>query len=866
MKIRCQHEPAFSRAKPKIGVCSQISRLGSFCHLSVLRHFGIASDVLGMRVVRSEGSANGPTPWEAPCTIRWILRQTRVGVVSRPLGQCRITLRQRLLDGVDGVSGQIVVAGRGGLGNLLRIAGAHDGGGDLRASERPGDGQLGKTQTLRFGNRFQGLDKLQIRLQPRALKVIESGAVVIRIEIGGALGGEFARQQAPEHRAVADHADVVLATVGQNIGFDITGQHAVRWLQAGDRMDGLRPLHLFDTEIGNAQVTDFACVDAVDQRAPALFNVLIGLGPVQLHQVDDVDTQPLEAGIDFRLDAVCFQRAVDAAVFFPAAIALGGDHGATRRPQLFKSLTDHDLGMPQAIDRGGIDPVDALINGSDDRGNGLIIILPPPTEKPATAAHGPGSQADAGDIEFAVTKFAGFHGRHYASQHGVCPVDAPYAPNAPNAPYAGHGHKDLMPVGDRSDISDMDGSALYRCTPMQTNSSTDAGKSRGTVLFAGGGTGGHIFPSVAIDERLREAGAPFQTHFLISTRPLDAEIIQKHGAEGTACAVMPLSTRPWKWPGFLGAWFKAVRQVRQLMSRRQVRAVVAMGGFVCGPAVAAARRAGIPVALVNLDAVPGIANRHLARKATTVFSVYESELLPGARPIGLPLRRSAVGARLNGSPQSFEKHAARQSLGLHPDRQTLLVVGGSQGAQSINQALARWFGRQRHRRAMGRWQVLHICGKQNRDQVTKAYESAGVKVADNGGPPNGGAVKVLGFCDSMGAAWTAADVAISRSGAGSVAEAWANRTPTIFLPYPFHRDDHQRLNAEPLVDAGGALLIKDQIDPKVNARKLSRPLLTLAADVARRREMIQTMQANEPADGAAAVARWVITQMVKPFD
>jgi len=401
---------------------------------------------------------------------------------------------------------------------------------------------------------------------------------------------------------------------------------------------------------------------------------------------------------------------------------------------------------------------------------------------------------------------------------------------------------------------------IFRSATIARKASSQASPQRGAVLFAGGGTGGHIFPSIAIHERMREADASCDAHFLISTRPLDQTIIEKHGGTWTACGVKPLSVRPWKWPGFLAAWFRAVKQVHQVIEEHQIRAIVAMGGFVSGPAVAAGRKAGLPVALVNLDAVPGIANRHMSRKATTVFSVYDSDEMIGALPIGLPLRRSAVGMRVNGAPRNFEKHDARRALGLHEDKQTLLIVGGSQGAESINRAMSDCLSRDAHRRTMGHWQVLHICGQKNYQQVRARYEQAGIKVSDADAPANGAMVKLMGFCDMMGAAWTAADVAISRSGAGSVAEAWANRTPTIFLPYPFHRDDHQRLNAVALAEVGGAVLLKDCVDPKANADRLSKPLLALASDQTKRHAMVETMAAHEPSDGAIAVARWITSR------
>ncbi len=363
-----------------------------------------------------------------------------------------------------------------------------------------------------------------------------------------------------------------------------------------------------------------------------------------------------------------------------------------------------------------------------------------------------------------------------------------------------------------------------------------------TILFAGGGTGGHIFPSLAIAERLEEHAAPLRSHFLVSKRPLDAQILAKTSHTYSPLPAQPLSKKPWQWPGLCSAYSRSVSQVRAMIADMNVSAVVAMGGFVSAPAIAAARRSGIPVALVNLDAVPGLANRLMARRATQIFSVYPQDAWPGAEIIGLPLRRSAVGP---------ESHAeSRVALGLDPQRDTLLVTGASQGAQSINRLMIELAGQASVRQALrtGGWQVLHLAGSSQVEELRSAYAKAEIPA------------KVEAFCDAMGHAWRAATVAISRSGAGSVAEAWANATPTVFLPYPYHKDQHQRLNALPLVTPGGALLFNDLIDAPANARQLTGPLLALMRNESQRSRMITLMRQKQPADGAEAAAQWLISQ------
>lgn len=359
-----------------------------------------------------------------------------------------------------------------------------------------------------------------------------------------------------------------------------------------------------------------------------------------------------------------------------------------------------------------------------------------------------------------------------------------------------------------------------------------------TILFAGGGTGGHIFPSLAIAERLAEKKARSRPHFLVSNRPLDAQLLTKAGIPFTALPARPMSARPWHWPGFLRAWRSSVAQVHKLIDELNVGAVVTMGGFVSAPAVAAARKCQKPVLLVNLDAVPGRANRLMARRADEIFTVYPFAHWPQAQTIGLPLRRSAVGPA--------DKAEARRQLGLDPEREMLLVTGASQGAQSINRLMIELVSHAQPRKALRPWQVLHLSGQSDVEELKQAYAKAEIPA------------RVETFCHAMGLAWSAATIAISRSGAGSVAEVWANAVPTIFLPYPYHKDQHQRLNAAPLAESGAAMLFADLIDPMANTRQLTGPLLALMGNAQQRYHMAESMRLRHPADGAEAIAQWLL--------
>lgn len=358
-----------------------------------------------------------------------------------------------------------------------------------------------------------------------------------------------------------------------------------------------------------------------------------------------------------------------------------------------------------------------------------------------------------------------------------------------------------------------------------------------TILFVGGGSGGHIYPNVAVLERLEERGVAVNAHFVVSTRAVDATVLEQGDLEGTAIPALPLSLHPAKAWAFYQAYQKCAGLVAGLIGQHDAKAMVATGGFVSGPSVSAAKRSGLPVALVSLDAVPGKSNRWSARSATTVFSAYKTDMLKNAQVISVPLRRSVVG--------TCPPEEARTRLGLDPGLPTLLVFGGSQGGGTINQAFIEMAGRNVAQSPFRGWQVLHLSGEQDYEAVAQAYATHGI------------ASKVLAYCGEMGLAWASASLCVCRSGAGSVAEGWANAVPSLYLPYPYHKDQHQRLNAAPVVQAGGGILLHDHADVKRNAGELLGPLRGIMHNTARLDQMRRALEDNRPPDGADAIADWI---------
>jgi UDP-N-acetylglucosamine--N-acetylmuramyl-(pentapeptide) pyrophosphoryl-undecaprenol N-acetylglucosamine transferase len=235
--------------------------------------------------------------------------------------------------------------------------------------------------------------------------------------------------------------------------------------------------------------------------------------------------------------------------------------------------------------------------------------------------------------------------------------------------------------------------------------------------------------------------------------------------------------------------------------------------------------------LVNLDAVPGKANRYLAARVGRVVTALPA---PG---FDFELVGPVVRAALS-TPR--DAPAARARLGLDPGLRTLVITGGSQGAQTVGR-LALDAARARPAAFAG-WQVLHQAIEADVAPARAAWGELGVPA------------RVEPFLTDMPSAWHAADLHLGRCGAGTVAEAWATRTPCAFMPYPWHKDQHQRANAAALAQAGAALIWTDHIDPDANARAHAADLLDLVASPARLDAMRAAAAALGHSDGAQTVA------------
>ena len=371
-------------------------------------------------------------------------------------------------------------------------------------------------------------------------------------------------------------------------------------------------------------------------------------------------------------------------------------------------------------------------------------------------------------------------------------------------------------------------------------------------VFAGGGTGGHLFPALAVVDSLRTMGRTVDVSFFCTERPIDRDLLGAAKIEAIPQSVRPLATRPWHWPAFMFHWWRSVGLCRTLFEKRRPAAVVGAGGYASGPPVHAALRMGIPTFLLNPDAVPGRANQHLARKASLrgIFAQWEvtRRHLPDQAPVsvtGCPVRPMF---RPHTPP---DRSAVLRSFGLDPALKTLLVTGASQGARTVNDAVLRVVSGL----DFAGWQILHLAGAADAERVAKAYGQDGVSTGKPRVP-----VKVIAFTDRMGEAMHACDLIISRAGASTLAEILAVGKPSILMPYPFHRDEHQVHNAMVLVDAGAAILVRDAKEAETNAKRLSPALEPLLKDDAKRARMGLAARSLDRPDAADCIARQLVNQ------
>ena len=339
-------------------------------------------------------------------------------------------------------------------------------------------------------------------------------------------------------------------------------------------------------------------------------------------------------------------------------------------------------------------------------------------------------------------------------------------------------------------------------------------------FFAGGGTGGHIYPALAVAEQIHKQSPDDSILFFCSCREIDARILSASEYEFLPLPAVGLSKSPKQILQFCLQFVKSYYFVKHvLLPYRENSVVIGTGGFVSGPVAYAAKALKIPIYMINVDTVPGKANRVLGRLAKKVFVQFDQ-----SRPFFPKNEVEVVGCPLRSDFENPSPDRAVSDLGLDPDKKVLLVTGASSGAANINHAMISILDDLAE--FADQWQVVHLTGMLHIDQVQEAVKGLAITY------------HAVDYYDDMASLLAAADVVVGRAGAVSIAEFAAAGKPAICLPYPYHKDKHQYKNAQVLVDAGAAVIVDDNIEsPSQTAQDLLTALKELMGNESKRTAM-----------------------------
>lgn len=310
------------------------------------------------------------------------------------------------------------------------------------------------------------------------------------------------------------------------------------------------------------------------------------------------------------------------------------------------------------------------------------------------------------------------------------------------------------------------------------------------VMLAGGGTGGHLYPGLAVADRLRALGV--ECRFVGTSRGIEARVVPQRGYPLHLIHARGMAGKPWHkaWAVLNTLW--GVYDCLGLIRRHRPELLITTGGYVCAPILLAAKLCRLPILMLEQNALPGKVNRKLAPLARRICLSFEesSKFFPEGRCLttGNPVRQEILQAT---------RAEGRAHFQIPDDRPVLLVTGASQGAASLNEAVLRALPLWKDRP----WTVLHLTGPSHLAQVEdKARPLTGNSMLD---------YRPFGYMGEMHLALAAADLAVARAGASTLAEMTAVGLPSILVPYPFAAEKHQDYNADTLVNRGASLKLDD---------------------------------------------------------
>lgn len=341
------------------------------------------------------------------------------------------------------------------------------------------------------------------------------------------------------------------------------------------------------------------------------------------------------------------------------------------------------------------------------------------------------------------------------------------------------------------------------------------------IIISGGGTGGHIFPAVSIANAIREKRPDAKILFVGAEGRMEMQRVPAAGYEIKGLPMAGLDRkRPWRNIGVLLKVLKSRKMAKQIIRDFRPRVAVGVGGYASYPTLNMAAAAGLPTLLQEQNSYAGVTNKRLAQRASKICVAYDGmeRFFPAEKILftGNPVRQNLLD-------ESMTKEEARKAFGLDPEKRTVLIVGGSLGARTVNESVLNNLNLIRQQKGT---QFIWQTGK---------YYSASIaeRLAATEQPEN---LKVMDFISDMKAAYAAADLVISRAGAGSISEFCLLGKPVILIPSPNVAEDHQTKNAQALVNKDAAIMVTDAEAP--------RTLLPLAINTVDDAERLKTLSTN----------------------
>jgi UDP-N-acetylglucosamine--N-acetylmuramyl-(pentapeptide) pyrophosphoryl-undecaprenol N-acetylglucosamine transferase len=353
------------------------------------------------------------------------------------------------------------------------------------------------------------------------------------------------------------------------------------------------------------------------------------------------------------------------------------------------------------------------------------------------------------------------------------------------------------------------------------------------IVIAGGGTGGHLFPGIAIAEEFMKRDEHAQILFIGTQKGIESKWLGRIGYDLATIDIEGLQGRGVK--ALIKGFYRipqSMWQSRRILTRFCPQIVIGVGGYASGPAVLAAHFMGMPTAIAEQNAIPGLTNRILGKFADKIFVTYAGT--------GSWFSRAKVV--LSGNPVRAAFAAVSGSRRAQRDYRQLLVFGGSQGAMMINKSVIEMLPELRKMKTKIR--VLHQTGMKDLELVREAYHNCGIEA------------EVTPFIVDMAGAYIQADLIICRAGATSLAEITAAGKAPVLIPFPFAANDHQTKNAEAMVRAGAAVMIAEKDLSGEN-------LFTVVADLLTDEEKLRRMEASSASLGNVNAAATIVDDCLK---